>query len=76
MSTISLFSVLSAGLRFVEIQKLWQPRQRGVTTSLYCRLTNDASPIRPSNSYICMKALIHQYISSKLNPPEHTVLST
>ena len=61
MSTFSLFSVLSAGLRSVEIQKPWQPRQRDVTTSLYCRLTNDARFIRPSNSHICVKALIHKY---------------
>ena len=33
MSTFSLFSVISAGLGFVEIQKPWQPRQRDVTTS-------------------------------------------
>ena len=33
MSTFSLFSVISAGPRFVEIQKPWQPRQRDVTTS-------------------------------------------
>ena len=28
-----IFSVISAGPRFVEIQKPWQPRQRDVTTS-------------------------------------------
>jgi len=33
MSTFLLFSVISAGPRFVEIQKPWQPRQRDVTTS-------------------------------------------
>ena len=33
MSTVLLFSVISAGPRLVEIQKLWQPRKRDVTTS-------------------------------------------
>ena len=33
MPTFSLFSVISAGLGFVEIQKPCQPRQRDVTTS-------------------------------------------
>ena len=33
MSTFLLFSVISAGPRFVEIQKPWQPRKRDVTTS-------------------------------------------
>ena len=39
MSTFSLFSVISAGPRFVEIQKPWQPRQRDVTTSLLSRFS-------------------------------------
>ena len=33
ISTFSLFSVISAGPRFAEIKKPWQPRQRDVTTS-------------------------------------------
>ena len=33
ISTFSLFSVMSAGPRFAEIKKPWQPRQRDVTTS-------------------------------------------
>ena len=36
-----IFSVISAGPRFVEIQKPWQPRQRDVTTS---PLLNPLSP--------------------------------
>ena len=34
MSTFLLFSVLSAGPQFVEMQKQWQTKQHDVTTPL------------------------------------------